>query len=298
MFAPGKTNIHFKPDLIMKTRQILEAVLAAVILCSCTEKSIETLRAPQEIILTLDGSGLELGVDTKVSAISAVPSALFWSATTGTLKSETSKYDCGNEASPVTSGKLSTGKFQTSSPTSYNWYVSNSKMSFASGGSTISVSNNTDYIAGVATSNSSSVNISMGHVFARTGTLNCQTQSGYDISNVSWKIQSKSGGTGGTEGTYNIATGTWTTTKTALAQQAFSSSSDLYLIPGSYTVTVTYTLSKGDYTDTFTKSGDVTLVQGKMNNISCTAIGGSASSISLSVSLAGWSDNDIALTLN
>ena len=67
----------------------------------------------------------------------------------------------------------------------------------------------------------------------------------------------------------------------------------MYLVPGSYTLTVSYTLTKGDWTQNFTKSASVTLVGGKINNISGTASGGNASEISLSVSLTPWGSNNI-----
>lgn len=282
--------------LQMKAALILLAVSCAA-LESC-DKNLDPAVLPDDgqIIIRVDDGSIDMNATTKVTAISAVPSQLYWLASTGAWKSESVKY-ASSQAS-VSAGKIATGKYQTLTPTAYNYYLSNAAMTFASGGSTISASNTTDVIAGCTTSanNTTSPSVTLEHVFARTGSFTCNTQSGYAISNISWKIASKSGGTGGTGGTYNIATKAWSGV-TALASQTVTDSSDLYCTPGVYTITVTYTLTKGDYTETFTKSGDATFVAGKVNNITCTAVGGNAQEISISVSLSAWGTNPVTITL-
>ena len=279
-------------------KSFIISVLAVVCLASCQKNiQIAVPDGPQEIVLAVGGDDIEMGVDTKATAITALPSTLYWEGTSGTWKSETAKW--GSTSASVSSGKISTGKYQTASATAYNYYLSNCAITFASGGSTISASNTTDVIAGCTTSATSSTapSVTLNHVFARTGTLTCNTQSGYSISGVSWKIASKSGGTGGTAGTYNIATKGWSGV-TALSSTAITSSSDMYLTPGVYTITVTYTLTLGDYSATFTKSGDVTLIAGSVNSITCTAIGGAASAITISVTLTDWGSNSLTLSLS
>ena len=120
-------------------------------------------------------------------------------------------------------------------------------------------------------------------------------QEGYEISGISWKIQS--GSSGGTKGTFNMATKMWSSVS-ALAQQSVASGTDLYLVPGNYTLSVTYTLKKEDWTNTFTKTASVKLEAGKINNISGTAVGGTAEEITLSVTLTAWTDNDITITFS
>jgi len=91
----------------------------------------------------------------------------------------------------------------------------------------------------------------------------------------------------------------WTAASTKLTSEtAITSTSDMYLIPGTYTIKVSYTLTKGDYSQSFTKTGTVSLTMGKVNNISCTAIGGGASEIVLSVSLTAWGSENKNLTLS
>lgn len=284
----------------MKHTSLLPLVFlsASALLASCSKEATGVdIPETSEIVLAVDDGSMDMNVETKATAITAVPSSLYWEGTTGTWKSETAKWSSASAS--VSSGKLNTGKYQTATATAYNYYLANSAITFASGGSTISASNATDVIAGCtqAATTSTAPSITLDHVFARTGTLTCNTQSGYTISGVSWKIQSKSGGTGGTAGTYNIATKGWSGV-TALAQTAVTSSSDMYLTPGAYTITVSYTLTKGDWKGTFTKSGDVTLVAGKVNSITCNASGGAASEIVLGVTLTAWGTQALTLTLS
>lgn len=243
---------------------------------------------PQQIVLCVGDDTIDMDVQTKATAITEIPSSLYYSVTTGTLGSSETTKKASASVSPA-SGKIATGLYQTANATSYNYYVSNCPITFAASGSTVSASNATDVIAGTATSSSTSPSVTLDHIFARTGTLTLNTQTGYALSKVSWSIDSS---TGGTAGTYNIATKAWSSL-TALASTSITGSSDMYLVPGNYTLTVKYTLTKGDWTKSFTKKASVTLVGGKINNISGTASGGNASEISLTVSLTPWGSTDI-----
>lgn len=250
--------------------------------------------AGKEIVLDFSDS-FALDVETKATAITAVPSSVYWGATTGS-STETAKWSA--TSSSTSSSKVSTGKYQTNPVTAYNWYVAN--QSFTVGASTTMTvaNNNTDVLAGRTAQNSTSTpSVTLNHVFARTGSLTMNTQSGYTISNVSWKIVGKSS-INGTAGTYNMTTGAWTAASSTLSETAITSSSDMYLIPGTYTIKCTYTLTKDDWNQTFTKSADVTIVQGKINNISGTATGGAASEIVLSLSVAAWGSQNHTLTFS
>ena len=243
---------------------------------------------PQQIVLCVGDDTIDMDVQTKTTAITAIPSSLNFSVTTGASGgSETTKIASASVS--LSDGKIATGLYQTVSPTTYKYYVSNLPITFAASGSTVSASNATDVIAGTVTSSSTSPSVTLDHIFARTGTLTLKTQDDYVLSKVSWSIASS---TGGTAGTYNIAKKTWSSL-TSLASTSITGSSDMYLVPGSYTLTVSYTLTKGDWTQSFTKKASVTLVGGKINNISGTASGGAASAISLTVSLTPWENTDI-----
>lgn len=259
---------------------------------SCAKSVEPENQTPKEIVLCVGGDTIDMQVQTKTSAITSVPSTLNYSMTTGTIGSETSKIE--SASGNVGSGKIATGVYQSLTPTSYNYYVSNAAITFAASGSTISAVNTTDVIAGKVTSKETNPSVKLDHIFARTGTLTLNTQSGYTLSNVSWKIESSTAGTGGT---YNIAKNIWTSV-TALSSTTITKDSDMYLVPGSYTLTVHYTLTKGDWSDSFTKHATVTLVAGKVNNITGTASGGNASEISITVTLTAWGQNDITATFS
>lgn len=280
---------------------ILLSALAAV---SCNKQApaaqMERKAAPGgEIILSVGGEGLDMNVETKATEISAVPSSLYVERTTGTWKSETAKDVSASKS--VSSGKINTGWYQTAEPTSYNYYLANAAITFAASGSTISATNTTDVIAGCtqAATASTTPSVTLDHVFARTATLTATAPSGYSFksgTSPTWKIQSKTDGTGGTKGTYNIATKTWSGL-TALAQTTFTSSSDLYLTPGVYTVTITYTLEKGEWYKEYTKYADVTLAAGKKNSLTTalpTPTDG-AEEIVISVALTPWSTDKITI---
>lgn len=270
---------------------------AIAFFCSSCQKDEIGNSVKDEIILTLADGSIDMSVATKATEITALPSSLNLARTTGTWKNETTANASSSFA--VSSSKIATGWYQTATPTAYNYYVSNVALTFAAGGSTISASNETDVIAGCTqgANNTANPSVTLDHIFARTDELTCNTQEGYSISDVSWKIQSKSGGTGGTKGTYNVATKAWSGV-TALSSTAITKTSDMYLVPGVYTVSVTYTLKKGDYSQSFTKSGDVTLVAGKKNSITCTAKGGSAAGIELSVTLTAWGTESHTLSFS
>ena len=110
--------------------------------------------------------------------------------------------------------------------------------------------------------------------------------SGYTITNVSLALSAP------VSGSYNLRTGAWIA-GSAIAQSLHAGSNDVYVVPGTYTLTVNYTLSKGDYTERFSKSGSVTLEKGKINKISTTVPEGSATEIQFSVTIDPWTEIEL-----
>ncbi len=276
----------------MKNSLSCSLLLAGVCLsfAACEKEVHESSPAREESILQVD-DGLTIDVETKASAISSVPSSLYWGASTG---SSTEDVKWAAASASTSSGKIKTGKYQSSSPTSYNYYVANQTFTVA-GNMTVS-NNNTDIVFGrTAQSTSTTPSVTLNHIFCRTGSLTLNTQSGYTLSNVSWKIVGKSD-INGTAGVFNTQSSSWSSASTKLSTQTtITSSSDLYLIPGTYTFYISYTLTKGDYQQSFTKHADATLEMGKINNITATAVGGSAAEIVISVSVTAWGSNSITL---
>lgn len=268
---------------------VFAAFVVGAVMVSCDKFPAKTDEAPgEEIVLNVDDR-FDAEVTTKGTKIESVPSTLYWGRTTGSAGSE-SNITGPNTATGVTTS-IATGLYQTATPTSYNWYVANQTFTIAAGGTTIAIANNTtDVIAARVSSSASSVSIQLNHVFACLGTLTMNTQTGYSITVNSWHITS-SGANTGTKGTYSITSGAWSST-TAANEDVTSGSNNFY-IPGTYTITCNYTLTKGAYSQTFTKSASVDLVRGKTNNITGTATGGSASEITLSVSVEAWGTNNM-----
>lgn len=285
----------------MKRLFILPVLVTALLSVACNKPeellSSSASTQPGEIVIGV-GDGFSAEVSTKATAITSVPSTLYWGATTGS-STEASKWAAASVS--VSSNKINTGHYQTASPTAYNYYVANNSFTVGATTTMTVANNNTDIIAGRTAANSTTTpSVSLGHIFARTGSLTANAPSGYTISNVSWKIVGN-GDINGTAGTYNMTSGVWSSASTKLTSEtSLTSSSDMYLIPGTYTIKVTYTLSKGEWSSTATKSANVTLVQGKINNITGTVseLGG-ATEIVLSLSVTAWSTNNISgITFN
>ena len=273
----------------MKKIQLSFSIIASLLIfISCDKGEIKTAVEGSEISFRVDGDAIKVDVMTKASEVTGV-SSVYWEAKqSGSVKHAVASY-------AVSGGAVNTGKYWPLGAT-YDYMVSN--VAFTTSTGAISATNATDIVVGTASGvSSNSCTVTLNHIFARTAALTLNTQSGYTLSNVSRKIKS-SGSASGTAGTYTIGTGWGATATTALSEQAITSSSDLYLIPGKYTVTVSYTLTKGDYVQSFTKSSDVTLQAGKKNSITGTAVGGNATAIQFNVSVAAWETCSVAMTLS
>lgn len=242
-------------------------------------------------------------------------SSLYWAATTGTSGSETVKWSdnaltaasCAQDPS-TGDYKIATGKTQESTPVSYNYYISN--VPFRTSGGALNIgtsvalnaSNENDVVVGKQTSNNSTVAVELQHIFARTGTLTVTAPDGYSfVGDPTWTIVGN-GDIQGMRGTFNASSWTWTEANSRLnSPTAITSSSDFYLIPGTYTLTVTYTLTDGvNWTKAdIVNSADVTIVMGHINNITGVVTdGGGASDINLVVTLADWETHNINATFN
>ena len=282
----------------MKRTFIILVSFAALVSCS---KEIDDVKVPNqiaddgEIVIMLEDGSMDIDVTTKTTAVSSIPSSLYFAGTTGTGTSQTNKWSSTSKT--VSSGKITTGYYQTATATAYNYYLSNLAMTFAASGCTITADGTSiDAIVGVTkASTSTTPSVTLNHIFARTGSISCSSSNGYTLSNVTYKLKSK-GSTTGTKGTYNIYNDSWSSV-TALSETAITSSSDLYLIPGVYTITVSGTEKLGDFSHTFTGSADITLAAGKQNNITISRSSSGAQGITVSVSLTAWGTNSVSATI-
>lgn len=274
---------------------ILSCALLAGAL-SCQKGADADIRNAKEIVLNI-GDTFDAEVTTKGTKIESIPGSLYWGRSTGAAGSETDTHGPIN----VTGGgaSIATGLYQTATPTTYNWYLSNLSFSHAAGGPTMSVANNaTDVVVGYTSSNSSSVSITLNHIFACLGALSMTTENGYGITVNHWYISPSAAGKG-TAGIYNLRTGAWSSTTPVGADTEVTSGSNNFYIPGEYSIKCNYTLTKGAFSKTYTKSATVNLSRGNVNNISGVATDDEASTITLNVSLESWgTQNHTGLTWN
>lgn len=196
------------------------------------------------------------------------------------------------------------GKYWPTSNPSYRFYAVYPKtytMTAAAGGATIAATNENDIVCAYASSSTykTANTLTFNHIFARLGSVTVNQGSPYSISSITISITPKTGGT------YNLYTGAGNTdgtgwssltdgSATTIASKTGSNSNDIYLVPGTYTLTASWKATNSPYTKTFTgKTVDVALVAGKTNNITCT-LTGDGTELQLGVSLTAWSANAVA----
>lgn len=284
---------------------IYPLLLVAAIACNKNAQQLPPLpeaEVTDEITFTTKGDGFDASVQTKASAVTSL-SSFNVLAVTGTAGSaESTVFNSAFSGTTTYTG----GKYWPSTDRSYHFYASNASIAAAAGGPTIAATNDTDIVcAFLATPTYKASNaLVFNHIFARIGTCKIAAPSGYTVSNLSVKVTPNTGGTyslfagnGKTDGTgwSGKTAGSATTIASALNS---TTNNDIYLVPGSYSLSASYTLTKGDYTESFTKTANVSLVAGKVNNISSTLPAGNAVEIQFSVSVTPWSDNNISASFN
>lgn len=254
--------------------------IAALAFVSCNKEY--TAPAPaegDEIVFTT-------GAETRATEVTdSNLSTLYVTATTGS-NSETSAF---TSAAFTKSGSIwKGGKYWPSSNPNYHFYIANTALTHTSAGATVSASNaNTDIVVDyIATPTFKAQNsVELEHIFAQVGTVKVKVKEGYTASDIKISLQPK------TSGTYNLKTNTWTPGNAGSATYILGSSSaglnittaggsvsssdnDLWLVPGAYVLTATYTITKDAFSKSYSKTATVTLVQGKNNNIGPTTSGG------------------------
>lgn len=214
-------------------------------------------------------------------------------ATTGSAGAETQQWSV-TATKNASSGQYTTGKYWPSTDPSYHFYASNAPLNFSADGPWVTVDSSSDV---VCTSNYSpnynDVNsLTLSHILARVGNVEVTSANGYEV------------GVGGisvletrTSGTYNVRTSTWSGQSGAASAPLTVGDNDYLLLPGSYTIQVTYTLTKGDYTGTFTNSGEVALVAGKTSNIKVNLAADPAVPLNFTVSVEAWEVRNVRMTL-
>ena len=275
-------------------KRILTSLAVVVALAACNKAETSVAPSPEDgALIVFMASGLKADVATKADAVTSL-------STFGVIAEETTTpKQAWSVASVTQSGTdYRTGKYWPSTDEKFAFYASNSAMTYAAAGTTVSPASAANdvvvaYFPYTAASYKTKNKLVFNHIYARIGAIAVNKPDGYDsISDVTLALSAPVGGT------YNIKTSTWTAKGTAAAQTLVVGSNDVYVVPGTYSLSVTYTITKGEYTETFTKSANVELVEGKINSITATAPAGEATEIEFTIEINPWGDNNIEVTLS
>lgn len=275
---------------------LIVSAVALASLASCKKDVLaDVVPAVDEVAFTVAGEGIiSTTVETRASVVESL-SSFNVGAVTGTAgSSETEAWNAVFSGGPTYTG----GKFWPSSNPNYTFYASNSTLTASRTGYTVSASNSTDVVCaylpnpGFKTTNK----LVFEHVFARLGDVTVTAAENYSLSGISITITPKTGGTynlfsgaGKTDGTGWSSTSNGSATGIANATPG-TKSNDIYLVPGTYTLTASWTATRGDSVQQFTgKTQTVSLVGGKVNRLT-TTLGGSASEIEFTVEVTPWGE--------
>lgn len=244
--------------------------------------------------------GFEAIVETKATEVTTANlTSIYVTATRGTVGSSETATFTSTYFTGTSGGTFSGGKYWPGTDPSYHFYGSNISQTFSANSCTVNASSATDVVCAYLESPTYLAKnlLTFKHIFARVGTVTISPATGYDVSGVVVKITPKTGGT------YNIRTGNgqtdgtgWSSLTTGTETTLVSSNNNLYLVPGDYSLSITYTLTKGDWTKEYTKNATVSLSAGSTNNISATTPDGAAQEIVLSVSLTAWGTENFTPT--
>lgn len=274
---------------------------------SCSKQSMLVTIPESGSYILFNVQEQDADVLTKVSVVNASTfntDGFQASATTGVEGDEVSVW---NNVTFYNYGtQFKADKVWPSSNMYYHFYASNVAISHNGNGCTVAAANDTDVVcAYLSEPGFKSVNtLVFEHIFARIGDVTTTAESGYTITGISMNITLRTGGT------FNLRTGSgmtdgtgWSSISTANSSTniAYSTpntnSNDLYLVPGAYNITVSWTATRGAYTKTLSKTfTGVELVGGKINNFTAT-LGGDAAAVKLGVRVLPWLQDRIDLNI-
>lgn len=294
----------------MKNNLILTALLTMVaVSCLKTEPRQEAMDSDDAGRITFAASDKNgfFQVLTKTDVVTSLPT-FYASASTGTAGSETKVWDNVLFTYDNDRSLYAADKYWPRTDPSYHFRASNVTMTFAAGDATVSATNTQDVVCAYEPDPTfkEKNTLTFEHIFARIGDVTVTATGGYTISDVTITLTPK------VSGTYNIRTGSgqtngtgWSSTTdgsvTTICSRAaaiepsanYKQTNDVWLVPGSYTLTASWTATKDDYTETFTgKNAIVNLAAGKVNAIAASIVG-DATEITFGVTLTAWGTNSI-----
>lgn len=217
----------------------------------------EAEKDPQRGVLFGSGSSFDDLYETKADVESISTFNLV--CTTGSAGSESQTWVLSNTGT-------STGKYWPSSNPNYHFYASNSALTFNAAGCTVAAANTTDVVVCYKASPTynASNSLAFTHIFSKLGTVTVNPASGIPsnkLTNISVTMVPKTGGT------YNLRTGAWssvtTGSTTTIASGQGQNAQNIYLVPGSYTISASWKVNGKSYNG----SGSVTFSAGQTMDI-------------------------------
>lgn len=305
--------------------------VAVLGLMACNKPQDQNALDFNEIVFTMAPTTRATGVSEVTTANLTQFNVIASTGTTSQTAAWTDGVFTGSQG-----GNYTGGKYWPNESISYNFFASNAAMTFASSGATIAVadSNNdivAEYLEGAAYKTSNA--LSFDHILCQIGTVTMKAPAGYTVTDLKVSLQPIYSGSynvkqiaqatpeqkfaGWTRGSasaavYIVGNAQAGVSVPANPQSYTSGDNDLWLVPGQYQLTATYTIAKGDWSNSYTKNATVTLLQGVNNNLGLPDTNGDGnnddpnipdpsddvSDIIFTVTVTPWSDQDIPANFN
>lgn len=263
------------------------------------------------------------GIDTKGPNPTVLDnlSSFKVTATTGS-STQTAVSDFSSVTFNKTSGSnFRGGKYWPSSDPGYHFYAATKALTYSNNTCSFKPSATIAddvyaYSAGVAYSSStppSSVPLTFNHIYAQVGTCTLTKHSdisSYEVSGLTVTITPKLPTANATFTFGPSNSGSWSTTSshytngsavTLCSALNSTTDNDLWLVPGTYTLTANYHLKIDSWEGDVSQTASVTLSMGDNNNISGTigkGKGGLATQVTFSVTVTGWNEAPKNVTFN
>lgn len=272
------------------------AAVAATCIVSCNKmlESGTPGHEPQpyggEIVFAATDSGVIFG--TKASEVTSLES--FSVAATAMQNGRVSQY--WKATASKSGGEYVTGHYWPVSDLGYSFYASNAEVGYADGKATVSIADcDTDIVCAYALNPSyrvSPVNLNFSHILARIGDVSFSVLSGYELAIQGITLEGVY-----TKGTYDLTAGTWTPSGPTVAKSLQRGSNDVWMVPGSYYLTINYSLTRGDFTESYSSRQMLTFSGGKINRIVGNISKDPATEIIFGVSVSPWESTSGTVTL-
>lgn len=287
-------------------------VLLTVALLSCAKQ--EYAEKDTEIRFVAAGLDNEFDVTTKATAIVTDDLTEFYvAATSGSVGSESSEWtSCRFSGTPGEAFRADEPrKWWPHDNPGYKFYGSTLPIVFNAGGSYVEADNSTDVVCAYLPNPAylDLNTLTFNHIFARVGAFTVSAAEGYTISSATITLTPKVSGTynlrtgaGQTDGTGWSSTsngsatnliGSFSTITYGTANASSTSANDIYIVPGTYTLTATWTATRDDYTETFSSIDvNASFTAGKVNILS-TILGGLAEEVVFTVNVTPWGTQNV-----